>query len=86
MTVTINDKEYDETKFDENTRNSIFQVQNSQAAITRLKAEILNHQVLITHHNQVIRDAVEPKVSAEIEKTKDEIITEAAKKTIAEAE
>ncbi len=28
MTVTINDKEYDETKFDDNTRNSIFQVQN----------------------------------------------------------
>ena len=67
MTVTINDKEYDETKFDENTRNSIFQVQNSQAAITRLKAEILNHQVLITHHNQVIRDVVEPKVPAEAE-------------------
>ena len=67
MTVTINDKEYDETKFDDNTKNSIFQVQSSQSAITRLKAEILNHQILIIHHNQVIRDAVEPKVSAETE-------------------
>ena len=67
MTVTINDKEYDETKFDDNTRNSIFQVQNSQAAITRLKAEILNHQILIIHHNQVIRDAVEPETEAPVE-------------------
>jgi hypothetical protein len=58
MAVTINDKEYDETKFDDNTRNSIFQVQNSQGAIIRLKSEILNHQVLITHHNQVIRDSI----------------------------
>jgi len=81
MTVTINDKEYDETKFDENTRNSIFQVQNSQAAITRLKAEILNHQVLITHHNQVIRDVVEPKVSAETESPAE---TEAPVETAAE--
>ena len=67
MTVTINDKEYDETKFDDNTRNSIFQVQNSQAAITRLKAEILNHQILITHHNQVVRDAVEPETESPAE-------------------
>ena len=81
MTVTINDKEYDETKFDDNTRNSIFQVQNSQAAITRLKAEILNHQVLITHHNQVIRDVVEPKVSAETEAPAE---TEAAVETATE--
>ena len=67
MAITINDKEYDETKFDENTRNSIFQVQNSQSAITRLKAEILNHQILIIHHNQVIRDAVEPETEAPVE-------------------
>ncbi len=46
MAITIDNKEYDENDLDNNIKNSINQVQNSNQAIAQLQAEILNHQIL----------------------------------------
>ena len=56
MAITIDGKEYDETTLDNNVKNSILQVQNSNNAVIRLKAEILNHQILSQHHSKNIQD------------------------------
>ena len=56
MAITIDGKEYDETTLDNNVKNSIVQVQNSNQAIANLQAEILNHQILAQHHSKFIKD------------------------------
>ena len=56
MAVTINGKEYHEKDLSDDVKNSILQVQNSNNAVIRLKAEILNHQILSKHHSQNIQD------------------------------
>ena len=56
MAITIDGKEYDETTLDNNVKNSIMQVQNSNNAVVRLQAEILNHQILAQHHSKFIKD------------------------------
>ena len=56
MAITINGKEYDETKLDNNVKNSIVQVQNANQQIAGLQAEILNHQILAQHHSKYIQD------------------------------
>ena len=56
MAITINGKEYDETKLSDDVKNSILQVQNSNNTVIRLKAEILNHQILSQHHSKNIQD------------------------------
>ena len=56
MAITIDGKEYDEATLDNNVKNSILQVQNSNNAIVRLQAEILNHQILAQHHSKFIQE------------------------------
>ena len=56
MAITIDGKEYDETTLDNNIKNSIMQVQNSNNAVVRLQAEILNHKILAQHHSKFIKD------------------------------
>ena len=56
MAITIDDKEYDETSLDDAVKNSIVQVQSSTNTISKLKAESLNHQILIAHHSKNIKD------------------------------
>ena len=56
MAITIDGKEYDEADLDNNVKNSINQVQNSNQAIANLQAEILNHQILAQHHSKNIQD------------------------------
>ena len=56
MAITIDNVEYDETTLDDAVRNSIVQVQSSTNTISKLKAEILNHQILIAHHSKNIKD------------------------------
>ena len=56
MAITIDGKEYDETTLDNNVKNSIMQVQNSNNAVVRLQAEILNHQILARHHSNFIKE------------------------------
>ena len=56
MAITIDNVEYDETTLDASVKNSIVQVQASSNAIAKLKAEILNHEILIAHHSKNIKD------------------------------
>ena len=56
MAVTIDNVDYDETTLTPDVKNSILQVQASTAAIQKLQAEILNHQILIAHHSKNIKD------------------------------
>ena len=83
MAITIDGKEYDETTLDNNIKNSINQVQNSNQTIARLQAEILNHQILAQHHSKYIQDNL-PK--DEVETTTEEVTTSSAADAIAAAE
>ena len=56
MAITIDNKEYDEKTLDASVKNSIVQVQQSSNAIAKLKAEILNHEILISSHSKNIKD------------------------------
>ena len=56
MAITNDNVEYDETTLDDAVKNSIVQVQSSTNTISKLKAEILNHQILIAHHSKNIKD------------------------------
>jgi len=58
MAITIDNKEYDETTLDPSVKNSIVQVQKSSSAIANLKAEILNHEILIQSHSKNIKDGL----------------------------
>jgi hypothetical protein len=74
MAITIDGKEYDETTLDNNVKNSILQVQNSNQSIARLQAEILNHQILAQHHSKFIKD----NLPTDDEGTKEEVTTNPA--------
>ena len=82
MAITIDGKEYDETTLDNNVKNSILQVQNSNQSIARLQAEILNHQILAQHHSKFIKD----NLPADEEGTTKEVTTSSAAEAIAAAE
>ena len=56
MAITIDGKEYDEESLDNNVKNSINQVQNSNDQIRQLQAELLNHQIIAQHHSKFIKD------------------------------
>jgi len=82
MAITIDGKEYDETTLDNNVKNSILQVQNSNQSIARLQAEILNHQILAQHHSKFIKD----NLPTDEEGTTEEVTTSSAAEAIAAAE
>ena len=82
MAITINGKEYDETKLDNDVKNSIIQVQNANNAIVRLQSEILNHQILSQHHSKNIQD----NLPADEEDTTESITTNSAADAVAAAE
>ena len=83
MAITIDGKEYDETKLSDDVKNSILQVQNSNNATIRLKAEILNHQILSQHHSKNIQDNLPVD---EEESTTESVTTSSAADAIAAAE
>ena len=56
MAITIDGKEYDETTLDNNVKNSIAQVQNANANIANLQADLLNQQIIAQHHSRFIKD------------------------------
>ena len=56
MAITIDGKEYDESTLDNNVKNSILQVQNSNQQIAQLQAEVLNHQIIAQHHSNFIKE------------------------------
>ena len=83
MAITIDGKEYDETTLDNNVKNSIVQVQNSNQAIARLQAEILNHQILAQHHSKYIQENLP---ADEVETTTEEVTTNSAADAVAAPE
>ena len=66
MAITINGVEYDEADLDNNVKNSIAQVQNANANIANLQADLLNQQIIAQHHSKFIQDNL-PKVEGEAE-------------------
>ena len=56
MAITIDGKNYDETKLDEKCKNSVVQVQQLQNRLRGLQAEFDNIKVLITYHSKYLTD------------------------------
>ena len=82
MAITIDGKEYDEATLDNNVKNSILQVQNSNQQIASLQAEVLNHQIIAQHHSRFIKD----NLPTDDEDTKEEVTTSSAAEAVAAAE
>ena len=70
MAITINGKQYDENKIDQNIKNSIAQVQLLQRRMNELQMDFDNAKVLLQHHQKNIQDNLP--ASAEMEETKEE--------------
>ena len=54
MAITIDGKQYDESKLSEDVKSSIVQVSNLQARQKNLTIEFDNTKVLINHHRDII--------------------------------
>ena len=70
MAIKLNDKWYDESKFNPEIKNAIVQVNNYQKQISNLKSDLQNCQIIVAHHAKFIQDNVP--ASAEIEEPKKE--------------
>ena len=70
MAITINGKQYDENKIDQNIKNSIGQVQFLQRRMNELQLDFDNAKVLLQHHQKNIQDNLP--ASAEIEEPEEE--------------
>ena len=70
MAITINGKQYDESKIEQNVKNSIAQVQLIQRRMNELQMDFDNAKVLLQHHQKNITDKLP--ASAEIEEPKEE--------------
>ena len=77
MAITIDGKEYDETKLDNNVKNSIVQVQNANNNIVNLQADLLNNQIIAQHHSNLIKENL-PADEEGTEEVTDEGTTETA--------
>ena len=86
MAITIDGKEYDEADLDNNVKNSINQVQNSNQQIAGLQAEILNHQILARHHSNFIKENLPTGDEEATTETAAEVTTTEAAEAVAAAE
>ena len=68
MAITINGKQYDETKLEQSIINSIAQIQMLQKRMNELQMDFDNAKVLLQHHQKNITDNLP--ASAEIEEDK----------------
>ena len=68
MAITINGKQYDETKLEQGIINSIAQIQMLQKRMNELQMDFDNAKVLLQHHQKNITDNLP--ASAEIEEDK----------------
>ena len=66
MAITINDVDYEQEDLAPGVVNSIAQVQNANAMIARLQADLLNQQIIAQHHSKFIQDNL-PKVESKDE-------------------
>lgn len=56
MAITIDGKNYDETKLDDKCKTSVVQVQQLQNRLRTLQAEFDNVKILITYHSKYLTD------------------------------
>ena len=70
MAIKLNDKWYDETKFNTELKNAIIQVSNYQKQVNNLNADLQNAKIIVAHHAKFIQDNVP--ASAEVEEPKAE--------------
>ena len=76
MAIKLNNKWYDETKFNTELKNAIIQVSNYQKQVNNLNADLQNAKIIVAHHAKFIQDNVP--ASAEVEEPKaQETATEA---------
>ena len=54
MAITIDGKQYDETKLDDKHKNAIVLVSQAQAKLKQLQSEFENVQVIIAHHSNCL--------------------------------
>ena len=86
MAITIDGKEYDEATLDNNVKNSILQVQNSNQQIAQLQAEVLNHQIIAQHHSNFIKENLPADEEGTEEDTTEAATTSSAADAVAAAE
>jgi len=85
MAVTINGIDYEEADLAPGVANSIAQVQNANAMIARIQADLLNQQIIAQHHSKFISDNLPAQVEDSEEATdSDEDTTEDADVVAAE--
>ena len=65
MAVTINGIDYEEADLAPGVANSIAQVQNANAMIARIQADLLNQQIIAQHHSKFIQDNLPEAEAAE---------------------
>ena len=70
MAIKLNDKWYDESKFNAEIKNAIVQVGNYQKQINNLNADLQNCKIIVAHHAKFIQDNVP--AAAEVEEPKAE--------------
>ena len=68
MAIKLNDKWYDESKFNTELKNAIIQVGNYQKQVSNLNVDLQNCKIIVAHHAKFIQDNVP--ASAEIEEPK----------------
>ena len=56
MAITIDGKNYDETKLDEKCKTSVVQVQQLQNRLRNLQVDFDNVKILITYHSKYLTD------------------------------
>lgn len=56
MAITIDGKNYDETKLDDKCKTSVVQVQQLQNRLRNLQADFDNVKILITYHSKYLTD------------------------------
>ena len=77
MAITINDVDYEQEDLAPGVVNSIAQVQNANANIAALQADLLNQQIIAQHHSKFISDNLPAQVEDSEEATdSDEDTTE----------
>ena len=77
MAVTINGIDYEEADLAPGVANSIAQVQNANAMVARIQADLLNQQIIAQHHSKFISDNLPAQVEDSEEATdSDEDTTE----------
>ena len=65
MAVTINGIDYEQEDLAPGVANSIAQVQNANAMIARIQADLLNQQIIAQHHSKFIQDNLPEAEAAE---------------------